>query len=469
MNDGRTGAATVMAAAASTCAEVGSDLYDAAGRPTRSPVHNLNRLDIDASMATTRTSTSGSATSSSSTGSAGSEACRAGSSCELGAAGALALAAGPALAHGHRPRAGAGRPDRQAAAARVVHRAGHERGDALGGDAPARATSRPTSEVLRPQPHRHAGDRRRATWRLQRLRQRPAPTRRAVVLARRPARLPSREHPGVIECAGNGRSLFGSQQGTPAAGSAWKLGAIGVARWRGVPLREVLERAGITRRAVDVLPEGLDATVVAGGADQGHVRRPLPVEKALDDALLAYEMNGAPLPPDHGFPVRLVVPGWIGIASIKWLGRIEVADRPLFSLLEHDPVPDGRPGLPARRAAADDPAGQERVRAALGRRASPPAARGSPAARGRAAGRSGASRCGSTGRAARVPSGARACTGRTRSTRGCAGRSTPTCARRASTRCWRARPTATASRSRTRCRSTRTATSSGPSRGTRSP
>ena len=71
--------------------------------------------------------------------------------------------------------------------------------------------------------------------------------------------------------------------------------------------------------------------MVAGGADQGHVRRPLPIAKALDDVLLAYEMNGAPLPPDHGFPVRLVVPGWIGVASIKWLGRIEVADRPLYS------------------------------------------------------------------------------------------------------------------------------------------
>ncbi len=143
--------------------------------------------------------------------------------------------------------------------------------------------------------------------------------------------LPARTVPAFIECAGNGRSLFGSQQGTPAAGSAWKLGAIGVARWRGVPLREVLERAGLTPGAVDVMPEGLDATVVAGGADQGHVRRPLPIAKALDDVLLAYEMNGAPLPPDHGFPVRLVVPGWIGVASIKWLGRIEVADRPLYS------------------------------------------------------------------------------------------------------------------------------------------
>ncbi|HTE64587.1 MAG TPA: sulfite oxidase, partial [Solirubrobacteraceae bacterium] len=144
-------------------------------------------------------------------------------------------------------------------------------------------------------------------------------------------RLPSRSTTAFIECAGNGRSLFGSQQGTPVSGSQWKLGAIGVAQWRGVPLREVLERAGISPRAVDVMPQGLDPTVVAGGADQGHVRRPLPVEKALDDALLAYEMNGRPLPPDHGFPVRLVVPGWVGVASIKWLGQIEVAAEPLYS------------------------------------------------------------------------------------------------------------------------------------------
>jgi DMSO/TMAO reductase YedYZ molybdopterin-dependent catalytic subunit len=144
-------------------------------------------------------------------------------------------------------------------------------------------------------------------------------------------RLPARSRAAFIECAGNGRSYFTSQQGTPASGSQWKLGAIGVAHWRGVPLGEVLERAGISRRAVDVMPQGLDATVVSNGVDQGHVRRPLPVGKALDDVLLAYEMNGKPLPPDHGAPVRLVVPGWVGIASIKWLGQIEVADEPLFS------------------------------------------------------------------------------------------------------------------------------------------
>lgn len=140
-------------------------------------------------------------------------------------------------------------------------------------------------------------------------------------------RLPSRTIHAFIECAGNGRSFFASQQGTPASGTQWKLGAVGVARWRGVPLGEVLERAGITRRAVDVMPEGLDAEV----GINGHVRRPFPIAKALDDVLLAYEMNGEPLPPDHGAPVRVIVPGWIGIASIKWVGRIEVSDQPLFS------------------------------------------------------------------------------------------------------------------------------------------
>jgi DMSO/TMAO reductase YedYZ molybdopterin-dependent catalytic subunit len=66
-----------------------------------------------------------------------------------------------------------------------------------------------------------------------------------------------------------------------------------------------------------VLPSGLDPDYVTGGVDLGPVRRPLPVRKALDDVLVAYEMNGEPLSPDHGFPARLVVPDWIGIASIK--------------------------------------------------------------------------------------------------------------------------------------------------------
>ncbi len=76
---------------------------------------------------------------------------------------------------------------------------------------------------------------------------------------------------------------------------------------------------------------GLDPSYVSGGVDYGRVRRPFPVAKALDDALLAWGMNDEPLLPDHGFPVRLVLPGWVGIASIKWLGSLEVADTELTS------------------------------------------------------------------------------------------------------------------------------------------
>lgn len=144
-------------------------------------------------------------------------------------------------------------------------------------------------------------------------------------------RLPSRTLTAYVECAGNGRSFFTSQQGQAVSGTAWKLGAVGVARWRGVPLSTVLRKAGLTAAAVDVLPQGLDPDFVSGGVNLGPVRRPLPVGKALRDVLLAYEMNGEPLLPDHGFPVRLVVPSWIGIASIKWVGQIEVSAAPLFS------------------------------------------------------------------------------------------------------------------------------------------
>ncbi|SNY45736.1 sulfite oxidase [Paractinoplanes atraurantiacus] len=144
-------------------------------------------------------------------------------------------------------------------------------------------------------------------------------------------RLPSVTRSVAVECAGNGRGYFASQQGQTVSGTAWGLGAVGVGRWRGVRLSTVLRKAGIGRHAVDVQASGLDPNFVSGGVDLGPVRRPMPVSKALDDVILAYELNGAPLPPDHGFPVRLVVPSWIGISSIKWVGRIEVSDEPLFS------------------------------------------------------------------------------------------------------------------------------------------
>jgi DMSO/TMAO reductase YedYZ molybdopterin-dependent catalytic subunit len=143
--------------------------------------------------------------------------------------------------------------------------------------------------------------------------------------------LPLARHTAVHECTGNGRSFFASQQGTPAAGTAWKLGAVGAVTWEGVRLRDVLARVGLGAAAVSVQATGLDPDYVTGGVSYGPVRRPFPIAKALDDALLAWGMNGEPLLPDHGYPVRLVLPGWVGIGSIKWLGSLEVADTELTS------------------------------------------------------------------------------------------------------------------------------------------
>jgi DMSO/TMAO reductase YedYZ molybdopterin-dependent catalytic subunit len=128
----------------------------------------------------------------------------------------------------------------------------------------------------------------------------------------------------ALECTGNGRRLFADQQGQPRPGTQWGLGAIGVARWTGVPLGTILRHAGLLDSAVQVMAVGLDEPYVEAGIDHGRVRRPLPISKALDDVLIAWGMNGEPLPRDHGFPARLVVPGWVGIASIKWLGELRV-------------------------------------------------------------------------------------------------------------------------------------------------
>ncbi|WP_122817125.1 sulfite oxidase [Nocardioides pantholopis] len=144
-------------------------------------------------------------------------------------------------------------------------------------------------------------------------------------------RLPRTTITATHECTGNGRRFFADQQGTPAAGTPWALGAVGAVRWEGVLLRDLLARVGIRRDAVSVLATGLDDPYVTGGVDYGRVRRPFPVRKALDDALLAWAANGEPLLPDHGFPLRLVLPGWVGIASIKWLGSLEISTTELSS------------------------------------------------------------------------------------------------------------------------------------------
>ncbi|MET0997576.1 MAG: molybdopterin-dependent oxidoreductase, partial [Marmoricola sp.] len=144
-------------------------------------------------------------------------------------------------------------------------------------------------------------------------------------------RLPRTRATTVHECTGNGRSFYGSQQGTPASGTQWKLGSVGTVTWEGVRLSDVLRRLGVSADAVDVMATGLDPTYVDKEVDYGQVRRPLPIHKALDDALLAWGMNGRRLLPDHGFPLRLVVPGWVGVASIKWLGSLEVSRTRLTS------------------------------------------------------------------------------------------------------------------------------------------
>lgn len=127
----------------------------------------------------------------------------------------------------------------------------------------------------------------------------------------------------AIECAGNGRNFFEFSHGKKIEGTPWFLGGIGVAEWTGVPLREVLMRAGVKKTARDVMPVGMD---------QKAVKRPMSIEKAMaEDTLLVYAMNGDLLQPDHGFPMRVLVPGWVGIANIKWVGSIEVSEQPLYS------------------------------------------------------------------------------------------------------------------------------------------
>jgi DMSO/TMAO reductase YedYZ molybdopterin-dependent catalytic subunit len=137
--------------------------------------------------------------------------------------------------------------------------------------------------------------------------------------------LPERTVFATVECAGNGRSFLQEH----VHGVQWGAGAVGHAEWTGVPLRLVLQKAGIEPAAVEVLFEGADRGSESDHPEPMHFARSLPLAKALDpDTLLAFRMNGELLEPSHGFPVRLFVPGWYGVASVKWLARIEVLGRP---------------------------------------------------------------------------------------------------------------------------------------------
>lgn len=145
----------------------------------------------------------------------------------------------------------------------------------------------------------------------------------------------------TLECAGNGRRLM-----TPTPrGTAWELGAIGTADFTGTPLREVLAMAAPESGAVECVFTGADSgTVEARGAVS--FQRSLTIEHAGSrEPLIAWEMNGAPLTRDHGFPVRLVVPRFYAVASVKWLVDIELVDHPFRGHFQADRYVYRAPGI----------------------------------------------------------------------------------------------------------------------------
>ncbi len=137
-------------------------------------------------------------------------------------------------------------------------------------------------------------------------------------------KMPSETYALMIECGGNGRALFNP----PVRGNQWKHGAVGCAKWTGVPLAHLLREAGLKSSAVYTGHYGEDPAL---SGNKPPLSRGVPINKAMEEhTLVAYAMNGADIPAIHGYPVRLVVPGWVGSCSQKWLNRIWVRDR------EHD-------------------------------------------------------------------------------------------------------------------------------------
>jgi DMSO/TMAO reductase YedYZ molybdopterin-dependent catalytic subunit len=134
---------------------------------------------------------------------------------------------------------------------------------------------------------------------------------------------PKRTLAVTMECAGNGRALMDPRP----ISQPWHVEAIGTAEWAGTPLRPILEEAGVKEGAVELVFTGLDKGVQ--GDEVQLYQRGLTVEEAMrDEVLLAYEMNGRPLEPQHGYPLRLLVPGWYGMTSVKWLAAIEAVAEP---------------------------------------------------------------------------------------------------------------------------------------------
>lgn len=137
--------------------------------------------------------------------------------------------------------------------------------------------------------------------------------------------MPMRTVTATMECAGNDRSSMRP----PPPGEVWKSGAVSTARWTGVPLAAVLERAGLNSDVVEILAEGADAGTRDDAQGRVPFARALPVADAQHpDTLLALMLNDEPITPAHGAPVRLVAPRWYGMASVKWVARIEALTEP---------------------------------------------------------------------------------------------------------------------------------------------
>jgi len=152
--------------------------------------------------------------------------------------------------------------------------------------------------------------------------------------------------PVTFECAGNGRALLSPRP----ASQPWLNGAVGTAEWGGTPLRPLLEEAGVREGVVEAVFTGLDRGV-EGDIEQDY-ERALPIGET-EHAFLAYEMNGSPLPPQHGFPLRLVVPGWYGMQNVKWLTRITLLEQQFMgyqnSVSYRLYAAEGEPGEPVTR------------------------------------------------------------------------------------------------------------------------
>jgi DMSO/TMAO reductase YedYZ molybdopterin-dependent catalytic subunit len=123
--------------------------------------------------------------------------------------------------------------------------------------------------------------------------------------------------PVTMECAGNGRALLSPRP----ISQPWLSEAIGTAEWTGTPLAPILREAGIEDEAVELVFTGADRGV-QGGVEHDYERSLTVPDAMREEVLLAYAINGQPLPPQHGFPLRLIVPGWYGMTSVKWLTRI---------------------------------------------------------------------------------------------------------------------------------------------------